>query len=157
MGTYKVKTGENIHQLKVTFSDPFGRIKGHPYRVLAIPGDFSLADLADNILESFDFDFDHLYGFYDNIKHWTKSRERYELSHDMWEDTESDEMENIKVSKVFHTVKKKMLFLYDYGDEWHFIVELERIETAQAGKKYPLVVESLGDAQDQYGGMEEEF
>jgi len=35
-----------------------------------------------------------------------------------------------------------MLFLFDYGDEWHFIVELKGIELPKEGEQYPLVVKS---------------
>jgi len=39
-----------------------------PYRTIAIPESYSLYDLAEKIIESYDFDFDHAFGFYDNIK-----------------------------------------------------------------------------------------
>ena len=44
-----------------------------------------------------------------------------------------------------------MLFLFDYGDEWHFIVELKGIELSKEGEKYPFVLESIGSAPSQYG------
>jgi hypothetical protein len=46
--------------------------------------------------------------------------------------------------------------VFDYGDEWHFIVELKRIETSKDDARYPLVVESVGEAPPQYGDMDEE-
>jgi hypothetical protein len=66
-------------------------------------------------------------------------------------------VERTKVGKVFHEMNKKMLFLFDYGDEWHFIVELKGIESQRENSKYPFVVESVGDAPPQYGEPEEEF
>jgi hypothetical protein len=48
-----------------------------------------------------------------------------------------------------------MLFLFDYGDEWHFIVELKGIELPKEGEKYPLVVESVGGVPLQYGEADE--
>jgi hypothetical protein len=50
-----------------------------------------------------------------------------------------------------------MLFLFDYGDEWHFIVELKGIKSQSENTKYPFVVESVGDAPPQYGEPDEEF
>ena len=44
-----------------------------PYRIVAIPGEFTLYELAESITDAFDFDFDHAFGFYDNIKSWTDS------------------------------------------------------------------------------------
>jgi hypothetical protein len=43
-----------------------------------------------------------------------------------------------------------MLFLFDYGDEWHFIVELKGIKLPAEGKRYPLVVQSVGGTALQY-------
>lgn len=49
-----------------------------------------------------------------------------------------------------------MLFLFDYGDNWHFIVELKGIESPKEDAKYPFVVESVGYAPPQYGEVDEE-
>ena len=49
-----------------------------------------------------------------------------------------------------------MLFLFDYGDEWHFIVQLKGIESSGEDAKHPLVVKSVGEAPSQYGEMDEE-
>ena len=48
-----------------------------------------------------------------------------------------------------------MLFLFDYGDEWHFIVELKGIKPPEENVEYPLVVKSVGEAPPQYEEMEE--
>ncbi|MDK2801714.1 MAG: hypothetical protein PWQ70_3333 [Clostridiales bacterium] len=52
------KDDEKILILKVTASDWEGRVRGMPYRVIAIPEKMSLYDLAEIIIESFGFDFD---------------------------------------------------------------------------------------------------
>jgi len=45
------------------------------------------------------------------------------------------------------TGKKEFLFLFDYGDEWHFGVKLVRTgETIEPGVRYPRVVASHGAA-----------
>lgn len=39
--------------------------------------------LAESIVDSFNFYFDHCFGFYDNIERWIKSEEGYELFADI--------------------------------------------------------------------------
>ena len=48
-----------------------------------------------------------------------------------------------------------MLFLFDYGDEWHFIVELKGIKLPTEGEKHPLVVKAVGGTALQYEGVDE--
>jgi hypothetical protein len=60
-----------------------------------------------------------------------------------------------RVNRVFTQPKKKMLFLFDYGDEWHFRVELTTIEPAQRGKPYPVCIKSVGKARTQYDEPDE--
>ncbi|HLE24991.1 MAG TPA: hypothetical protein VI935_05000 [Thermodesulfobacteriota bacterium] len=154
MRTRKAKEGEKICLLKATLKKFSGRVKvskTFPHRVLAIPQGLTLYKLAEAIVDSFDFYFDHCFGFYDNIKEWIDSVEGYELFADIGEESEFKGVERTKVKKVFDKIEKKMLFLFDYGDNWHFIVELKGIESSKEGEKYPFVTESSGDAPIQYG------
>jgi hypothetical protein len=156
----KTKQDERIYQIKVILSDWYGRVRGRPYRVLAVPEGFSLYSLAEAIVEAFDFDFDHAFGFFDNIKNWTNSVECYDLFSDMEEDfvepTNCRSVKKTKVKEVFSEIKNRMLFLFDYGDEWHFIVEFKGIEPSKKDVEYPLIVKSVGEAPPQYEGIEEE-
>ena len=152
----KAKHGEKIYLIKATLSGWRGQLAGTPYRILAIPGGFTLYNLAEAIVDSFDFYFDHAFGFYNNIQRWTRSTEGYELFADIGEESHFKGVKRTKISKVFDKVRKKMLFLFDYGDQWNFIVELIRIESPEDGAEYPLVVESVGIAPRQYGEIDEE-
>ena len=143
--------------IKAILSDRYGKVRGQPSRVLAIPEYFTLYSLAETIVDSFGFDFDHPFGFYDNIKRWSHSDEGYELFADIGEGSKFKGVKITRVNKVFDEIGKKMLFLFDYGDEWHFIVELKGIEPQSENAKYPFVVESVGDAPPQYGEPDEEF
>lgn len=49
-----------------------------------------------------------------------------------------------------------MLFLFDYGNECHFIVELKGIESREDNVEYPLGVKSVREVPSQYEEMEEE-
>lgn len=152
----KAKPDEKICLMKVILSDWSGNVRGHPYRVMAVPQGFTLYRLAEDIVDSFGFYFDHPFGFYDNIKQWTKSKEGYELFADIGEESEFKGVERTKVNQVFSERNKKMLFLFDYGDEWHFIVELKGIESPRENQRYPFVAESVGDAPPQYGEPKED-
>ena len=152
----KAKLGERIYLVKVTLSDWSGKTRGYPHRIIAIREGSTLYRLAETIVNGFGFDFDHAFGFYSNIRHWTESEEGYELFADIGEESKFDGVERTKVGKVFQEVKKKMLFLFDYGDEWHFIVELKSVEPQRENVKYPFIVESVGDAPPQCGEPDEE-
>lgn len=216
--------------LKVTLTDWEAKVRGYPFRVLAMPGEMTLYDLAWAINQSFDFDFDHPFGSYDHLKDPYRAKERYELFADMdeedFDDDEvlaeealeveqaleeleelvadldpaeakealiaaalagipaeeqeearamlsdsltllEDELENeagaeprgvqsTLVKEVFNKTGKKMLYLFDYGDEWRFIVQLKGLEEAKAGAEYPLMLEAVGEAPEQYPEYEDD-
>jgi len=151
-----------IYVLKVILSDWQGRIRGRPYRVLAVPAGFSLYDLAGFIVESFDFDFDHAFGFYDNVKRWTDSKECYELFKDLERDKDillepspCRSVKRTRLDEVFTEDRKRWLFLFDYGDEWHFILDLKGIKPPEEGASYPQLLESFGEAPPQYRSEEQ--
>ena len=94
---------------------------------------------------------------YDNIKSWTDSVERYESSTDFIDELQdSRNAARTKLNDAFDEPKKKLLFLYDYGDEWHFVVQLKETRALEKNTKYPQIVESVGKAPPQYGDDEEE-
>jgi len=162
MKMHREKQEEKICILKVTLSDVFGGVRGKPHRILAIPERFTLYRLAKEIVGAFDFDFDHCFGFFDNLKLWTESNECYELFKDIekeqgLEPTHCKSVQKTRVGGVFNKIGRKMLFLFDYGDEWHFIVELKGLESPKQDIKYPLILESIGNVPPQYGEIEEDL
>jgi hypothetical protein len=153
----KAKQGEQIYLIKATLSHKYdSEVSGQPYRLLGIPEEFTLYRLAEAIVDSFDFYFDHCFGYYDNLEKWTQSDEGYELFTDIGEESEFKGVERTKVKRVFDKVGKKMLFLFDYGDEWHFIVELKGVESPKEGEKYPLISKFVGIAPPQYEPLDED-
>ena len=129
-------------------------------RVIDIKGSTSLYKLAKAILDAYNFDFDHAFGFYDNIKDPYKSNDIYTLFADMDDGIPAEEDEKsvkkTKISSVFEK-GKKMAFLFDYGDDWIFHVNCTSIGEAENGKKYPLLVESKGEAPEQYPEYDEDY
>ena len=50
----------------------------------------------------------------------------------------------------------KMLFFFDYGDCWHFIVELRDVRKATVGILFPVLLRSVGEAPLQYPPIDED-
>ena len=133
-------------------------LKPRLYRDIEIEAGKSLSALAQTIVTAFGFDFDHAFGFYSDLKNpYSKKGERYELFADM-EDGDSDagSVERTKVAEVFGVPKKKMLFLFDYGDEWRFVIEAMGIGEKAPKTYYPRVTASVGKAPKQYPDYDEE-
>ena len=57
------------------------------------------------------------------------------------------------VSEVFNE-KDKMLFHFDYGEDWMFVVMCETIEKTSNRKKKPEVLEIAGKFPEQYPSRE---
>lgn len=127
--------------------------KDNPYRIIAIEKYKNLTELSEAILNSFNFGCNHCFGFYDNIKTWANSKVCYEHFVDLEdgyaaaENAQSPKETTIETAFLKHN---KFLFLYDYGDEWHFLVELINKSEIEEGKTYPFTLETHGKAPKQY-------
>ena len=144
-------------------ADPSTRIfraalRGRLYRDIELPSGASLEDLAAAIVGAFGFDLDHAFGFYSNLKgDYYRSEERYELFADLGEAGEgARSVRRTRLSAAFPEVGKKMLFLYDYGDEWLFTVGLIGLGRREPKAAYPRVVKRVGEAPPQYPDPEED-
>jgi hypothetical protein len=129
------------------------------YRDIEIDSGKSLYDLAESIVEAFDFDLDHAFGFYSKLTgHYFDSPSKYELFADM-DGGESDagSVKRTKVAQAFPDVGSRMLFLFDYGDEWRFKVEMVGMGEKVPKARNPVVIKSVGTAPPQYPDPDEEF
>ncbi|MFZ2521989.1 MAG: hypothetical protein WAX44_02035 [Minisyncoccia bacterium] len=101
-------------------------------RAIVMPGDFSLYELADLILNAFEFDFGHAFGFFDKVTEgfYYNSARSYELFADLIEEgqdlepTGSGSVKKTKISSVWGKPGEEMMFMFDYGDDWRFRVKL---------------------------------
>ncbi len=57
-----------------------------------------------------------------------------------------------KVGKVFVETGQRMQFIFDYGDEWQFLVKVTGFGERVAGRRYPMVLDLNGTAPEQYPG-----
>jgi pRiA4b ORF-3-like protein len=145
-----------VFQMKIIQSGWNNQIQGRPYRIIEIPDDCTLHEFASIITTLFDFDFDHAFGFYSDIKNYYQSPESYELFADMGEETNSKGVKKTIIKNVFKESKKKWLFLFDYGDEWHFILEkIKNVEYDPKEEYYKLII-SVGEPIPQYPDFNED-
>ncbi len=122
-------------------------------RTLQIEAGDSLHELASLICRAFDFDLDHAFGFYSETKgyRYHASKRKFELFADMGEGSEGARpVSSSTVLEAFPKVATKMLYLFDYGDEWRFIVTREKDALLVPGARTPRIVASHGKAPAQY-------
>ena len=124
-------------------------------RTIAISGKKSLYQFAGAIVKSFNFFFDHCFAFYSDVhKHPSSDhKEIYELFVDIGEEPTAPHargVKNVKVEEVFTEYGKTMLFMFDYGDDWRFSVELKKVRAMVPGEKLPAVEKMVGKAPLQY-------
>ena len=136
-------TTPTIHLLRVS-------LKPRLHRDIEVPSSASLYDLAEAIVKAFDFD--HAFGFFGNLTgNVFRSPVRYELFADMGSGIASRSVKRTKIEEAFPKVGSTMLFLFDYGDEWRFKVEVIGIRKPEPKASYPKVIRTVGQAPPQYG------
>ena len=120
---------------------PPGCPQEHPevFREIKIASDKKLADLAKAIVSAFDFQFDHAFGFYSKLTgpEVMRAQPKYELFDDMGERDTSGSVKRTRVAEAFPEVGHTMLFLFDYGDDWRFIVEVIGRGEREPKVRYP--------------------
>ena len=129
------------------------------YRDIEVDARKSLYDLAAAIVRSFGFDFDHAFGFYSGKTGPTLMRAlpKYELFVDMGEETEgARSVKGTQIAAAFPRIGHTMTFLFDYGDDWMFKVELRAEGQKTAGRRYPQTVAKHGDAPEQYPALDDD-
>ena len=128
-------------------------------REIEVQDGLNLYKLAEAILKVYDYDFDHAFGFFSDISEYPyKSKNKYELFADMEdiEPTGAESVKKTKISDVWQKVGDKMLFLFDYGDNWLFVVELVEFGKKEVRKKYPYLRQKIGVSPEQYPEIDEE-
>lgn len=127
-------------------------------RRIQIPGSKSLYNFAKVIIDAFDFQFDHCFGFYNQLKDHRNCRKAFELFVDIGEEGRpgAKSVKKTKISQAFDVVGEKLIMLFDYGDGRQFNVELKEIRKGDKGTTKPVVLESIGKAPVQYPPCEDE-
>jgi hypothetical protein len=126
------------------------------WREIELTGSQTLADLGEAIPEAFDFDDPHLWAFFLSGKPWDETTE-YTLDPQpsLLGGKRPKRAERLRISQA--PAGKEFLFIFDFGDEWHFGVKLARIsDTLDPRAQYPRIVAHHGASPPQYPDLEEE-
>ena len=114
------------------------------YRHIQIPKTEALAELADVILWSFDFENDHAHAFFMDDLFWSDA-DSYFLSF-VSDDGEERYTENVYLDIL--SVKQKFKFIFDFGDEWRFECQVLREIDTEDEEAY--LVREVGTPPEQY-------
>lgn len=120
----------------------------------------NLYKFAEAIIGAYDFYFDHAFGFFSAIgERYFDSERKYELFADLEDEdiepTGAKSVKKTKINEVWKNIGDKILFLFDYGDNWLFVVELIGFGQKEAKAKYPRVIKKVGQPPEQYPEAEE--
>jgi hypothetical protein len=126
------------------------------YRDFEIPSANNLYDLGGMIVQVFGFDFDHPFGFYSKLSGSVfGSPVKYELFADIGE-SEARRVKRTRIVEAFPTVGAKMTFLFDYGDNWQFRIEVIGQNRREPGAIYPRLLKTIGAAPEQHPDPDDE-
>jgi hypothetical protein len=129
---------EGAHLFKVSL--------GQIWRRIALPAERSLDILASVILNTVNFDHDHLYQF----SYQNRFGARQCINHPSMDD--GPWTHEVLVGDVPLRVGQGMTFLYDFGDPWAFDVTLEQVEPERVVQE-PVLLEAHGEPPEQYPGF----
>ncbi|RME44529.1 MAG: plasmid pRiA4b ORF-3 family protein [Chloroflexi bacterium] len=127
------------YTFKVTYLE-----KPNVWRVIEIAGDQTLDDLHYAIQAAVNFDADHLYSFFMSGRAWDDATE-YASPY-----AEGRSAAGVKIRDLGLRLKQRFLYLFDYGDEHRFEVQLLAVNPDAPKGKYPRVVERHGRNPEQY-------
>lgn len=148
-----------IFKTKLLYSSPLVAPGGPEIsREIEIPENASLYKLAKVIIDAYNFNFDHCFGFFSKIAEssYFDSEKKYELFTDLIEEGEDLEptgagsVKKTKIKDVWEKIGDQMMFLFDYGDDWQFLVKLIRFGEKKPKQKYPRILKKVGRAPKQY-------
>ena len=142
------------------------------WRKIEMLGRQTLDDLHMAIQKAFDFDADHLYSFFMSGRAWDLSN--FEYHHPeadggpagarmramilFFQGSRSEPRlpaTRMRIESLNLKPKRKFLYLFDYGDEWQFEVEFLK-EGSSEKALYPRIIDSRGEAPQQYQNCDEE-
>lgn len=119
------KKSTTIYQLKISLK----YAKPPIWRRVTVPADFTLAELHGVIQIAMGWMGGHLHGF--DAGYVTYG----ELDPD-WPDDMEDEA-GVKLNELLTEEKQKILYTYDFGDDWEHAIELEKILTSDTASPKP--------------------
>ncbi len=123
---------------------------GKTWKRIEIPGEMTLEDLTDIILDAYEFDKDHLYSFY--------YKDRFGNTVEINCPDIGDEPDTIDqiIGEIPIQIGTSMKFEYDFGENWVFEILLEKINPVDKEMDFPNVIEEYGEPPSQYPNWDED-
>jgi hypothetical protein len=138
----------NLKHPEVVFRDGTYIFKvswGRVWRRIAIVGQADLDRLAHVIIDAFEFTADHLYRFSYRNRFGVLVR----INHPLLEMPPPLTSE-VRIGDLPLRPGEAMTYLYDFGDQWHFDVQLERLDPIDQTLGQARILEVHGEAPVQY-------
>lgn len=132
-----VDIGGNLYVFKVVY-------KRGIWRRIRLSSAHTLRHLHEAIQEAYCFDDDHLYAFFMDGKPWA-GKAYWSPDNDRPPYTDKAAIGRLGLKRG-----QKFLYLFDFGDEWRFDVQVEKILQSDMPPVRPAVIESRGEAPEQY-------
>jgi len=121
--------GTNILQLKITLQ----RIAPSIWRRVEVKDDITFYELHHVIQIAMGWWNEHLFEF--NIGGYTIG-----ITEDGMAPEGTLESKEVKLSRLIDTEKIKFKYLYDFGDNWDHVIEVEKISSEDKNKNYPTCI-----------------
>lgn len=129
------KKSDRILELKITLSE----IQPPIYRKIQVPDFYTLHQLHHLIQLAFEWDNTHLYSFFD------KERE-ISVFEDDFSDKQPENAKEIMLKEILKNPKDRLMYLYDFGDNWEHSIVLKKILDVDTTKSYPICISGQRNA-----------
>jgi hypothetical protein len=116
------------------------------WRRVVLSAKHTMEDLHKVIIEAFSFDDDHLYSFFMDGRKWSDN-----CIASPYDDSGHLDASQVQIGGVGLEPKQRFLYLFDYGGEWSFTVEVDHVEEIDSVPFRPYKTEEKGAAPVQYG------
>jgi len=125
-------TPQKVYQLKVTLLEVTPPI----WRRLMVPADFTLAQLHTVLQLSMDWKGTHLHEFRID----RKSYGRPDRDEEAAESRDLQDERRVRLSSVLGHEGAQGLYVYDFGDDWHHAIDVEKLLALETGQIYPICI-----------------
>jgi hypothetical protein len=142
---------KSIYQLKITLKDT----KPPIWRTIQVPSSYTFWELHCAIQNAFAWNNSHLHSFEcEGESHSDMVNFGIPMEEDYDELVKTVPSWKYKINKYLHPLNPKMLYTYDFGDNWEHVIKLEEVLTAEKGLTYPRCIKGRRNSPpDDCGGV----
>ena len=137
----------DVYIFKVTIPGTKKKIS----RTIEILENHTLNDLSSIIIKAYEFDDDHLHAFFLSGDIWDDSTGYYDpLYADPFNPRNKIRDDDVQLKYLHLEIGQSIAYLFDFGDEWVFNVNLIDKKKGIGEVSYPRITEKIGEAPRQY-------